>query len=50
MLGTLIGSAYELSYFKGKDFTQLFHPKARFTNDKVCTVAVADAITRGTDL
>lgn len=53
MLGTLtgdiIGSAYEFSHFKGKDFVPLFHPKARFTDDTVCTVAVADALIRGTD-
>lgn len=53
MLGTLtgdiVGSAYEFSHFKGKDFVPLFHPKARFTDDTVCTVAVADALIRGTD-
>jgi ADP-ribosyl-[dinitrogen reductase] hydrolase len=27
----------------------LFHPKARFTDDTVCTVAVADALTQGAD-
>ena len=53
MLGTItgdiVGSAYEFSYFKGKNFEPLFHAKARYTDDTVCTVAVADALTRGAD-
>lgn len=47
LIGDIIGSAYEFSNFKGKDFTPLFHPQARFTDDTICTVAVADALTRG---
>lgn len=49
LIGDIIGSAYEFSHFKGKDFSPLFHPKARFTDDTVCTVAVADALIRGAD-
>lgn len=49
LIGDIVGSAYEFSHFKGKDFVPLFHPKARFTDDTVCTVAVADALIRGTD-
>ena len=49
LIGDIIGSAYEFSHFKGKDFTPLFHLKARFTDDTVCTVAVADALTQGAD-
>lgn len=49
LIGDIIGSAYEFSHFKGKDFTPLFHPKAHFTDDTVCTVAVADALTQGAD-
>ncbi len=49
IIGDIIGSAYEFSNFKGKNFTPLFHPKARFTDDTVCTVAVADALTQGVD-
>ncbi len=48
LIGDIVGSAYEFSHFKGKDFVPLFHPKARFTDDTVCTVAVADALIRGT--
>lgn len=49
LIGDIVGSAYEFSHFKGKDFVPLFHPNARFTDDTVCTVAVADALIRGTD-
>ena len=49
LIGDIVGSAYEFSHFKGKDFAPLFHPQARFTDDTVCTVAVADALTRGAD-
>jgi ADP-ribosyl-[dinitrogen reductase] hydrolase len=47
--GDVIGSAYEFSRFKRKTFEPLFHSKARFTDDTVCTVAVADALTTGSD-
>lgn len=52
MLGTIagdiIGSAYEKANYRAKDFTPLFHPRARFTDDTVCTVAIADALLTGT--
>ena len=41
--GDIIGSAYEHAPIKSKDFP-LFHPRARFTDDSVLTVAVAHAI------
>ena len=47
--GDILGSAYEFSNSKGKDFAPLFHPKARFTDHTVCTMAVADALTQGAD-
>ena len=52
--GDVIGSVYE-----GKkrwlveriaDFQPLFSPKARFTDDTVLTVAVADVLLHGRDL
>jgi ADP-ribosyl-[dinitrogen reductase] hydrolase len=49
LIGDIVGSAYEFSNFKGKEFAPLFHSKARFTDDTVCTVAVADALIRGSD-
>ena len=52
MLGTItgdiIGSAYEKANYRAKDFAPLFHPRARFTDDTVCTVAIADALLTGT--
>ena len=41
--GDIIGSVYEASPIKTKDFT-LFHRHCRFTDDSVLTVAVAQAI------
>jgi ADP-ribosylglycohydrolase len=49
IVGDIVGSAYEFSRYKGKTFDPLFHPKARFTDDTICTVAVEDAILRGVD-
>ena len=44
--GDIIGSIYEQNPIKTKEFP-LFHPRCRFTDDTVLTVAVADAILRG---
>src|SRR5690606_12910470 len=41
--GDIIGSAYEHRPLKSKDFV-LFHPRARYTDDSVLTIAVAAAI------
>lgn len=46
--GDIIGSAYEKANYRAKDFMPLFHPRARFTDDTVCTVAIADALLSGT--
>lgn len=42
--GDIVGSYYEFKNHKAKDFQPLFHAKARFTDDTVCTVAIADAL------
>jgi ADP-ribosyl-[dinitrogen reductase] hydrolase len=49
VIGDIIGSVYEFKNHRRKNFIPLFHPQARFTDDTVCTVAVADALVRGTD-
>jgi ADP-ribosyl-[dinitrogen reductase] hydrolase len=49
IIGDIIGSAYEFSAYKGKDFKPLFHPKARFTDDTICTVAIAQALLDNAD-
>jgi ADP-ribosylglycohydrolase len=47
--GDIIGSWYEFRNVKVKDFQPLFHKEAKFTDDTVCTVAVADALVNGLD-
>ena len=42
--GDIIGSVYEFSNYKATDFHPLIHARARFTDDTVCTVAIADCI------
>lgn len=49
VIGDIIGSVYEFKNHRSKNFDPLFHPQARFTDDTVCTVAIADALVRGTD-
>lgn len=49
IIGDIVGSPYEFKTIKVKDFTPLFHRDARFTDDTVCTVAVADALISGAD-
>ncbi|QEL14453.1 ADP-ribosylglycohydrolase family protein [Limnoglobus roseus] len=53
IVGDIIGSVYEnkISWMSSKraDFEPLFSPKARFTDDTVLTVAVADALLHGLD-
>jgi ADP-ribosyl-[dinitrogen reductase] hydrolase len=44
VIGDIVGSVYEFNNYKAKDFQPFFHPKAFFTDDTVCTVAIADAL------
>jgi ADP-ribosyl-[dinitrogen reductase] hydrolase len=44
VIGDIVGSVYEFNNHRAKDFSPFFHPKAFFTDDTVCTVAVADAL------
>ena len=46
--GDIIGSIYEAAPIKTKAF-ELFGPGVRFTDDTVCTVAIADALMQGGD-
>src|SRR4051794_12664879 len=52
--GGIIGSVYEgeKAWLREKtaNFEPLFAPKARFTDDTILTVAVADSILHGCDL
>lgn len=46
--GDIIGSAYERRHTKSLDF-ELFSCLSRFTDDTVCSIAIADALTTGKD-
>ncbi len=46
--GDIIGSRFEGRGGPARDFA-LFHPDCRFTDDSVCTLAVADALLGGRD-
>ena len=49
VIGDIIGSVYEFKNHRAKDFEPLFHPEASYTDDTVCTIAVADALVNGRD-
>jgi ADP-ribosyl-[dinitrogen reductase] hydrolase len=49
IIGDIVGSVYEFNNYCAKDFDPFFHKKAFFTDDTVCTVAVADALAGGID-
>jgi ADP-ribosyl-[dinitrogen reductase] hydrolase len=40
--GDIIGSSYEFKNYKFRDFQPLFHKNSKFTDDTVCTVAIAE--------
>lgn len=46
IIGDIVGSVYEFDNYRKKDFEPFFHPDAFYTDDTVCTVAVADALIR----
>lgn len=43
IIGDIVGSRFEFKNHRSKDF-QLFHPDCSFTDDTICTVAVAEAL------
>jgi ADP-ribosylglycohydrolase len=44
LIGDIVGSYYEFRGWKKRDFDPFFHPAADFTDDSVCTVALAQAL------
>jgi ADP-ribosylglycohydrolase len=44
IIGDIVGSVYEFKNCRTKEFAPFFHPEARYTDDTVCTIAVADAL------
>ena len=47
--GDIFGSSYEFKNYKFRDFQPLFHKNSKFTDDTVCTVAIADALVNDLD-
>lgn len=47
IIGDVVGSVYEFNNYRAKDFSPFFHINASFTDDTVCTVAVAEALIDG---
>ncbi len=48
IIGDIVGSIYEFDNIKTKDFP-LFAEGSQFTDDTLCTVAIADAILNNKD-
>lgn len=44
IIGDIVGSVYEFNNFRSKSFEPFFHEQARYTDDTILTVAVADAL------
>jgi ADP-ribosylglycohydrolase len=49
IIGDIVGSVYEFKNHRSKAFDPFFHPGAKFTDETVCTVAIADALIQCTD-
>jgi ADP-ribosylglycohydrolase len=49
IIGDIVGSVYEFNNYRAKDFKPFFHAESFFTDDTVCTVAVADALVNQLD-
>ena len=47
--GDIIGSTFQFRNRRTKEFGALFGPSSKFTDDTVCTLAIAEALTEGTD-
>ena len=48
IIGDIVGSRYEFDATNDYNF-ELFSDKNNFTDDTICTVAIADAILKGRD-
>ncbi|AKU11259.1 ADP-ribosylglycohydrolase [Azoarcus sp. CIB] len=49
IIGDIVGSVFEFHNFRAKNFQPLFHENAFYTDDTVCTIAVADALIHDRD-
>lgn len=48
IIGDIVGSRFEFNNTNRYDF-EMFNDESTFTDDTICTIAIADAITKGTD-
>ena len=48
IIGDIVGSRFEFRNTDKYDF-EMFTEESTFTDDTICTIAIADAITKGTD-
>ena len=48
IIGDIIGSRFEFNNYRHKDF-ELLTPDCDYTDDSICTIAVADALLRSLD-
>lgn len=46
IIGDIVGSRFEFNNYRGTDF-ELFHPDCMFTDDTICTIAVAEWVING---
>jgi len=44
IIGDIVGSIFEFDNYKAIDFTPFFNPDAFFTDDTICTIAIADSL------
>ncbi len=44
VIGDIVGSVYEFAPTKDKAFAPFFHPRGHFTDDTLCTVALAEGL------
>jgi ADP-ribosyl-[dinitrogen reductase] hydrolase len=49
IIGDIVGSVYEFNNFRAKNFDPFFHAESFFTDDSVCTAAVAESLTQLVD-
>ena len=46
IIGDIIGSRFEFNNLRGSNF-KLFTDRCSYTDDTICTIAIAEAILRG---
>lgn len=49
IIGDIVGSVYEHHNYLATEFEPFFHPDSFFTDDTICTIAIADSLLNGRD-